>query len=104
MAKPKAASAPMASEPALTVETFIREWLEAIAYSVRPRTWRRYSEYLQLHVVPALGETELGALGSRQISNAVRPKGRGRAVVDVGPPPAQRPPQGASTGRKVGVD
>ena len=67
MAKPKAASAPMASEPALTVETFIREWLEAIAYSVRPRTWRRYSEYLQLHVVPALGETELGALGSRQI-------------------------------------
>jgi integrase len=52
---------------ALSVEVFLDQWLDAIAYSVRPRTLRRYAEYMRLHVVPALGACELRALKPRDI-------------------------------------
>jgi integrase len=53
--------------PEPTVAAFLKEWLDSIAHSVRPRTWRRYSEYVDLHVIPELGSTPLSALSSRQI-------------------------------------
>lgn len=51
----------------LSVSKFFEDWLQAIVVSIRPRTWRRYREYVRLHIVPTLGEIELASLGSRQI-------------------------------------
>lgn len=45
-----------------TVGTFLLSWLEAIRPSVRPRTWSRYSELVNLHVIPELGRVPLSRL------------------------------------------
>jgi integrase len=57
-----------------TVAAFLKEWLDSIAHSVRPRTWRRYSEYVDLHLIPELGSTPLSALSSRQIQGVYADK------------------------------
>jgi integrase len=51
----------------LTLGTFLVQWLEATAYSVRPRTLRRYSEYVHLHIVPTFGERTLESIGPREV-------------------------------------
>jgi integrase len=53
--------------PALSVGDFLEDWLRAITFSLRPRTFRRYCEYVRLHILPTLGEVRLITLDARQI-------------------------------------
>jgi integrase len=50
-----------------SLEVFLGEWLDSIVHSVRPRTWRRYSEYVRLHLLPTLGDRTLHALKPQEI-------------------------------------
>lgn len=54
----------LSDQPAenVTVSVFLTNWLETIRTTVRPRTWKPYSIYVRLHLIPALGRTKLAAL------------------------------------------
>jgi integrase len=45
-----------------TIATYLTAWLEIVRPTIRPRTWKRYEQYCQLHVVPALGRVRLTRL------------------------------------------
>jgi len=45
-----------------TTRAFLLSWLEAMRSSLRPLTWRRYSEYVRLHTIPELGRLPLSRL------------------------------------------
>jgi integrase len=52
-------------DPALerqTLATFLEQWLEVTAATVRPRTLERYQEVVRGHLVPALGGQRLASL------------------------------------------
>ena len=51
----------------LDVGAFLEDWLESIAYSIRPRTLERYQEYVRLHAIPTIGALELRALEPRDL-------------------------------------
>ena len=53
-----------------TVEEFLEEWLQSIAYSVRPRTWERYAQYVRLHVSPLIGKIPLKSLRPKDLQLA----------------------------------
>jgi integrase len=42
--------------------SYLREWLESVGPSLRPRTWERYEQYVRLHIVPHLGRIALARL------------------------------------------
>jgi integrase len=69
VSKGKRAPAPStrARQKPLTAEDFLEEWLTSIAHAVRPRTLRRYEEYVRLHAIPAFGETALSKLSPRDV-------------------------------------
>lgn len=45
-----------------TVEKYLKEWLQSVKPSLRPRTWDRYEQYVRLHAVPHLGHLPLARL------------------------------------------
>lgn len=46
-----------------TGEAFLTRWLETMDGTVRPTTFRRYSECVRLHVIPAIGSMALQQIG-----------------------------------------
>jgi integrase len=48
---------------------FLEDWLTSIQHSVRPRTWRRYAEYVRLHIKPTLGTVTLSSLEARDLQH-----------------------------------
>lgn len=59
-----------------TVEKFLSLWLEAVRPSVRPATWRRYEQYVRLHIVRiwvACGLHGLDPSTSRRCTPAASP-------------------------------
>jgi hypothetical protein len=42
-------------------------WLTIVEPTIRPRTCKRYREYLTIHVMPALGTVSLAKLSPQQI-------------------------------------
>lgn len=49
----------------ITVEAHLRDWLDrkqAGTEAVRPGTWNRYRQHLELHVIPTLGKVKLAKL------------------------------------------
>jgi integrase len=50
-----------------TVEQFLLSWLEMTQHTIRPRTWKRYKEYVQLHILPALSKVRLAKLTAQQV-------------------------------------
>ncbi len=51
-----------------TVAQFLTDWLEEThKRSVRPRTYERYKEAIQLHIIPALGHHQLQKLSAQQV-------------------------------------
>ncbi len=50
-----------------TVGDFLARWLAAAQPSLKPRTFSRYQEVIELHILPALGRTRLRALGPEQL-------------------------------------
>lgn len=53
---------PVPSE-SITVERFLREWLDITRHEVRPGTWRRYEQMVRLHAIPSIGQLKLSRLG-----------------------------------------
>ncbi|MGI8474800.1 MAG: site-specific integrase [Thermomicrobiales bacterium] len=51
-----------------TVEAFLAAWLEETAKpTLRPKTHHSYAQLIRLHIVPALGKTELAKLTPHQV-------------------------------------
>lgn len=50
-----------------TVQEFLARWLDANQASLRPRTWSRYVEIAEIHVLPSLGGKKLRALSPADI-------------------------------------
>ncbi len=46
----------------LTVGDWLTEWSELVQNEVSPKTWERYAEIVDKHLVPALGALPLGKL------------------------------------------
>src|SRR6266511_1425886 len=42
-----------------TVGKYLLEWLDNVRASVRPRTYRRYEQYIRIHAVPQVGSIAL---------------------------------------------
>ncbi|MGA2760396.1 MAG: site-specific integrase [Candidatus Cybelea sp.] len=62
----------------LTVERFLTDWLEAIKYDVATNTHVRYTGLVKQHVIPLVGNVQLGKLTPQhltQIYQAVRAAG-----------------------------
>jgi integrase len=51
----------------LTVERFLREWLQIAQHEIRPGTWRRYEQMVRLHAIPAIGRLKLSRLGPEHL-------------------------------------
>ena len=52
-----------------TLSVFLLDWLEAIQPTLRPTTWKRYDEFVRLHINPALGSVPLGRLSALQLQH-----------------------------------
>lgn len=50
-----------------TVAQYLASWLDSIKPTIRPRTWRRYEEFMRLHIIPALGTTAITKLTGQQL-------------------------------------
>jgi len=54
----------------LTVKEYLGQWLEDYAaINVRPRTYERYREIVNYHLIPALGSVPLSGLQSHQVQS-----------------------------------
>ncbi len=52
-----------------TVEQYLVSWLEVVTHTIKPRTWQRYRELVQLHIIPTLGSVTLSKLTAQQVQN-----------------------------------
>lgn len=50
-----------------TVGQFLIHWLEIAKPTIRPSTWIRYAEYINLHTIPTLGKVPLARLSPQQV-------------------------------------
>ncbi|HVB28016.1 MAG TPA: tyrosine-type recombinase/integrase [Mycobacteriales bacterium] len=46
----------------ITVAQFLEYWLTVVENTVRPRTFKRYAEYVRVHTVPVIGHVRLAQL------------------------------------------
>ncbi|MBI5947238.1 MAG: site-specific integrase [Chloroflexi bacterium] len=51
----------------LTVATFLNDWLKAVEMTVRPSTFERYRQVVNVHLVPGLGKHRLSQLSPQQV-------------------------------------
>jgi len=45
-----------------TVQQYLETWIETVKPQVRPSSWRRYGDYVRVHLVPGLGKIALTKL------------------------------------------
>lgn len=50
-----------------TLGTFLEEWLQSIEYSMRPRSWQRYCQYVRIHTTPTIGHLPLASLHAKDL-------------------------------------
>lgn len=50
-----------------TVGQYLEAWIETAKSQVRGSTWRRYSDYVRIHLVPGLGKISLAKLSAQQV-------------------------------------
>jgi integrase len=50
-----------------TVEQYLRSWLANYEATVRYDTWRRASQYVELHIIPVIGRVRLARLTAQQV-------------------------------------
>lgn len=55
------------SDDRVTVEAFLRDWLNSARGTIRPKTWTTYEGYIRLHAIPALGRLPLVKLEPRHL-------------------------------------
>jgi integrase len=52
-----------------TVSQYLTSWLETIEPTLDATTWRRHREYVELHIVPAVGTERLCELSAQQVQH-----------------------------------
>ena len=50
-----------------TVQQYLEAWLESVKPQIRGSSWRRYSDYVRVHLVPGLGRIALAKLTPQHI-------------------------------------
>jgi hypothetical protein len=55
------------SAPSLTVEKFLRLWLDATRPRLAAKTHERYSSLVQLYVLPVIGQLRLGKVEPKHL-------------------------------------
>lgn len=74
-------------EPAserLTVDAYLRDWIEATRETVRPSTWRRYEQITRQKLIPQLGHLPLHRLTPAHVEQMMRSlSGKGAGVRSV---------------------
>ncbi|HEX5158878.1 MAG TPA: site-specific integrase [Ktedonobacterales bacterium] len=50
-----------------TVGQYLAVWLDTVKPTIRPRTWKRYTELLTQHATPVLGKIALAKLSAQQV-------------------------------------
>jgi integrase len=50
-----------------TLGQYLETWLETVKSQIRPSSWRRYSDLVRVHPIPALGKTVLSKLTAQQV-------------------------------------
>jgi integrase len=58
---------PITRDERQTLSQFLTTWLETVKPTVKSSTWRRYRDYMTLHVVPNLGRISLAKLTPQHI-------------------------------------
>jgi integrase len=51
----------------LSVERYFTDWLAAVKSTIRPRTWKRYEQYIRVHLLPTLGRVALAKLSAQHL-------------------------------------
>src|SRR5262249_55259709 len=46
---------------------YLLSWLEVTKPTIRPRTWRRYEQFVRIHVLPTLGQLPLTKLTAQHV-------------------------------------
>jgi integrase len=52
-----------------TVEQYFTSWLEVMRAKIRPRTWKRYEQYVRVHLLPTLGSVVLAKLSAQHLQS-----------------------------------
>jgi hypothetical protein len=50
-----------------TVQHYLETWIEMVKPQIRASSWRRYSDYVRVHLVPALGRLHLAKLSAQHL-------------------------------------
>jgi hypothetical protein len=61
----------------LTVADYLEYWLSVTESTLRPRTHKRYSEYVRVHTIPEIGRLRLAQLKPMHLQTAVRESAEG---------------------------
>lgn len=59
-----------------TVAAFLSDWLKAVEPTLRPRTFKRYSEVVQHHLIPGVGKHKLSQLGPHHVEAFLAERGK----------------------------
>ena len=50
-----------------TIKDYLTSWLDTVQYQVKSSTWRRYGNFVKVHIIPALGKIVLAKLTPQQV-------------------------------------
>jgi len=53
---------PIVRDERQTVAAYLAAWLAIVKLTIRPKTWKRYEQYVRLHAMPAIGKVRLAQL------------------------------------------
>ena len=56
------------------LDSFLMQWLEAARPTVKPMTWKRYEEYVRIHLIPVVGHVRLARLTPQHLQDLYRRK------------------------------
>ncbi|WP_280209575.1 N-terminal phage integrase SAM-like domain-containing protein [Brevibacillus sp. AY1] len=48
-------------------KNYLSDWLDSKKISVRESTWKSYSDWVRLHIIPALGELEISKITPQRV-------------------------------------
>jgi integrase len=50
-----------------TVGQYLETWIDVAKSQIRPSSWRRYNDYVRVHLVPGLGRSPLAKLTAQHV-------------------------------------
>jgi integrase len=58
---------PVGMDERQTTGHYLQTWLESVRGQIEPSSWRRYGDYVRVHLVPGLGKAPLARLSAQQV-------------------------------------